>query len=161
DLLAPTVAEALENGPIEHLVIASIAERMAPWRSWLYRVERVRRRGPGRLRGNAQVHPFGHLGRATPRHPAPQTVPEEGVAVLAPPGGTTASAKAVMLTHRNLVANALQLRAWGRGQDGREGVLAVLPFFHAFGLTVCLLSSLATGSTIHLHPRFEATAVLD
>jgi long-chain acyl-CoA synthetase len=66
-----------------------------------------------------------------------------------------------MLTHRNLVANALQLRAWSRGEDGTEGILAVLPFFHAYGLTVGLLTSLAKGGTIHLYPRFEATAVLD
>src|SRR5262249_53146935 len=80
---------------------------------------------------------------------------------LAPTGGTTASPKAVMLTHRNLVANALQLRAWGRGEDGTEGVLGVLPFFHAYGLTVCVLSSFASGGTIHLHPRFATEPVLD
>ncbi len=161
DLLAPTVMGALEEGPLEHLVVASLAERMAPWKGWLYRVERVRRHGPLRLRDNAHVHRFDHLVRATPRHLAPRIVPEEDVAVLAPTGGTTASPKAVMLTHRNLVANALQLRAWSRGEDGTEGVLAVLPFFHAYGLTVCLLTSVAKASTVHLHPRFEAPAVLD
>jgi long-chain acyl-CoA synthetase len=161
DLLAPNATGALEAGPLEHLVVASLAERMASWKGWLYRVERVRRRGPVRLRDNAQVHRFDHLLRAAPRHLAPHLVPEEDVALLSPTGGTTASPKAVMLTHRNLVANALQLRAWSRGEDGREGVLAVLPFFHAYGLSVCLLTSLAKGGTIHLHPRFEARAVLD
>jgi long-chain acyl-CoA synthetase len=66
-----------------------------------------------------------------------------------------------MLTHRNLVANAMQLRAWSRGDDGTEGVLGVLPFFHAYGLSVCALTSLVSGSTIHLHPRFETKAVLE
>jgi long-chain acyl-CoA synthetase len=65
-----------------------------------------------------------------------------------------------MLTHRNLVANAMQLRAWSRGEDGTESVLAVLPFFHAYGLSVCLLTALAQGGTVHLHPRFETKAVL-
>src|SRR5207249_1556083 len=85
----------------------------------------------------------------------------EDVAVLAPTGGTTASPKAVMLTHRNLVANALQIRAWSRGEVGTEGVLGVLPFFHAYGLSVCVLTSFAVGATIHLHPRFETEPVLD
>jgi long-chain acyl-CoA synthetase len=161
DLLAPPLKGALEHGPLEHLVVASLAEKMATWKGWLYHVERFRRRGPFRLRENAQVHRFDHLVRATPRHLTPAIVPEQDVAVLAPTGGTTASPKAVMLTHRNLVANALQLRAWSRGEDGKEGILAVLPFFHAYGLTVCLLTSLAKGCTIHLHPRFEALAVLD
>src|SRR5262249_41676646 len=98
---------------------------------------------------------------AAARQLTPSIVPEEDVAVLAPTGGTTASPKAVMLTHRNLVANALQLRSWSRGEDGTEGVLAVLPFFHAYGLSVCLLASLAKGATVHLHPRFETRPVLD
>ena len=81
--------------------------------------------------------------------------------MLAPTGGTTASPKAVMLTHRNLLANALQLRGYCPGGDGEGGVLGVLPFFHAYGLTVALLTSWAKASTLHLHPRFEARAVLN
>jgi long-chain acyl-CoA synthetase len=161
DLLAPAVMGSLAHGPLDHLVVASLADRMAPWKGWLYRAERVRRRGPVRLREQGRVHRFDHLVRAQSRRLDPRIVPEDDVAVLAPTGGTTASPKAVMLTHRNLVANALQLRAWSRGEDGTEGVLAVLPFFHAYGLTVCLLTSIAKGATIHLHPRFEPRAVLD
>jgi long-chain acyl-CoA synthetase len=161
DLLAPSVMAVREKGPLEHIIIASLAERMAPWRGWLYRVERLRRHGPLRLRPNANLHLFDQLVRETPRNLSPRLVPEEDVAVLAPTGGTTASPKAVQLTHRNLVANALQLRAWARGLDGTEGVLGVLPFFHAYGLTVCVLTSLAGGSTIHLYPRFEIKPVLE
>jgi long-chain acyl-CoA synthetase len=161
DLLAPTAMGALERGPLEHLILASLAERMAPWRGWLYRVERFRRHGPWRLRENAGLHTFDNLVRGAPRHLAPRIVPEEDVAVMSPTGGTTASPKVVMLTHRNLVANATQLRAWSRGEDGKESVLAVLPFFHAYGLSVCLLTALAMGGTVHLHPRFEPRTVLD
>jgi long-chain acyl-CoA synthetase len=161
DLLTPMVTGALETGLLEHLVVASLAERMAPWRGWLYRVERIRRRGGVRLRSNENVHLFHHLLKTTPYHQTPRLVPEEDVAVVMPTGGTTGSPKAVMLTHRNLVANATQLRAWSRGEDGTEGVLAVLPFFHVYGLTVCMLTSIAKAATIHMHPRFETVAVLD
>jgi long-chain acyl-CoA synthetase len=161
DLLAPSIMGSLERGPLEHVIVTSLTDRMPPWRGWLYRVERLRRRGPLRLRDEAQVHRFDHLLRTPPRTLERAIVPQEDVAVLAPTGGTTASPKAVMLTHRNLVANAMQLRAWSRGEDGRESVLGVLPFFHAYGLSVCALTSLVSGSTMHLHPRFEAKAVLD
>src|SRR5205807_1447794 len=57
--------------------------------------------------------------------------------------------------------NAFQLGAWSREEDGNGGILAVLPFFHAYGLTVGLLTGLAKGATVHLHPRFEIKAVLD
>src|SRR5439155_24473329 len=128
---------------------------------WLYRVERLRRRGPLRLREDAHLHRFDQLQRATPRQLTPRLVPEEDVAVLAPTGGTTASPKAVMLTHRNLIANAMQLRAWSRNGDGSESALGVLPFFHAYGLTVSVLTSFVAGSTIHLYPRFETKPVLE
>src|SRR5438552_2068979 len=161
DLLAPPLVEILGRGPLEHIVVASLADKMPAWRGWLYRVERLRRRGPLRLREEANVHRFDQMLRTTPYHRGPHIVPEEDVALLAPTGGTTASPKAVMLTHRNLMANAMQLRAWGRGDEGTESVLAVLPFFHAYGLTVSVLMSLAMGSTIHLHPRFETKPVLE
>jgi long-chain acyl-CoA synthetase len=161
DLLGQRVSGALAKGQLDHLVFASLAEHMSAFRRLLYRVERVRRRGPFRLRENGRVHRFDTMARAAERPLSPKIVPEEDVALLAPTGGTTASPKAVMLTHRNLVANALQLRAWSGGEDGTEGVLAVLPFFHAYGLSACLLTSLAMGATVHLHPRFEPRAVLD
>ncbi len=161
DLLADKVSGALEVGLLDHVVVASLAGHMGALRGWLYRVERVRRRGPVRLRENGRVHTFDALLRTPARQLAPALNPEEDVAVLAPTGGTTASPKAVMLTHRNLVAQALQLRAWSGREDGTEGVLAVLPFFHVYGLSVCLLTSLATAATVHLHPRFEAGPILD
>lgn len=161
DLLAPTIMDLIGHGPLKHVVVTSMAERLEPWKGWLYRVERLRRNGPLRLREDEHFHRFDTLVRATPRVRTAQLTPAEDVAVLAPTGGTTSSPKAVMLTHRNLVANALQLRAWSKAEDGTESTLAVLPFFHAYGLTVGLLASLASGGTIHLLPRFDPAAALD
>ena len=104
---------------------------------------------PQRLPAPAQRRPPPPLRRADPRRTAGasrSTVdPAEDVAVLAPTGGTTASPKAVMLTHRNLLANAMQLRSCCPGGDGEGGILGVLPFFHSYGLTVSLLTSWAKG----------------
>jgi len=161
DLLAPLVLESLKRGPLEHVIVASLARRVGAWKGWLYRIERMRRNGPFSLRENGHVHYFDHFLRGSKPNPAPKIVPEEDIAVMSPTGGTTASPKAVMLTHRNLVANALQLSAWSREEDGHGGVLGVLPFFHAYGLSVCLLTSLSKGATVHLHPRFEIKAVLN
>jgi long-chain acyl-CoA synthetase len=142
-------------------VFASLAPHMPTWKGWLYWIERVRRKGPLVLRDSNQIHRFENLVKTPERALHAAINPREDVALLAPTGGTTGHPKAVMLTHRNLVANALQLRHWSRAADGTESVLGVLPFFHAYGLSVCALSSLAMAATIHLHPRFEAKAVLD
>lgn len=162
DLLAPNVVGALEDGgPLEHVVVASLAPRLAAWRGWLYRVERMRRHGPFRLREEERIHTFDQLMRTRARPLSPRLIPEEDVALMAPTGGTTASPKAVMLTHRNLVANAHQIHAWSRAGDVETNILGVLPFFHAYGLSVCLLSSFVGGWTIHLWPKFEVNPVLD
>jgi long-chain acyl-CoA synthetase len=160
DLLAPAVVGALERGPLQHLVLTSLARRMAMWRGMLYRFERLRRNGYLFMPDDARRHRFENLLRSEPLAEPVPVNPDEDVAVLAPTGGTTASPKAVMLTHRNLVCNALQLRDWVGGPDGSDGILAVLPFFHSYGLTVSLLAAWAKGAAVHLYPRFETRAVL-
>jgi long-chain acyl-CoA synthetase len=161
DLLAPAVVGAVGAGALEHVVLASLARRMAMWRGMLYRVERLRRNGYLFLPQDAHWHRFDEVVRGEALERGAAVEPAEDVAVLAPTGGTTASPKAVMLTHRNLVANAMQLRSWCGGADGEEGVLGVLPFFHSYGLSVAMLVSWAKASTLHLYPRFEAKAVLN
>ena len=67
------------------------------------------------------------------------------LALLQYTGGTTGLSKGVMLTHENLNANAAQINAWLPDlEPGREVILAVLPFFHSYGLTTCLTSACAS-----------------
>lgn len=160
DLLAPLVTKAVGHGPLEQVITTSLLGRIPTWKGWLYRVEHYRRNGSLRLREDAHHHRFEHLLDREPLAGEPNVIPEEDVAVLAPTGGTTSSPKAVMLTHRNLVANAFQLRHWVGGEDGTESVLGVLPFFHAYGLSAVILANWVKGGTIHLLPRFEARAAV-
>ncbi|WP_235502175.1 long-chain-fatty-acid--CoA ligase [Angustibacter sp. Root456] len=92
-------------------------------------------------------------------HPRPAAA---DVALLQYTGGTTGRPKAAVLTHRNLRANAAQGRAWVPGLvDGEEVVYAVLPLFHAYGLTLCLTFSMSIGATLVLLPRFDVAMVLE
>jgi long-chain acyl-CoA synthetase len=161
DLLAPAVLAALDHGPLEHVVVASLAERLAPWWAWLYRFQNLRKNGSLRVREDTHRHRFEHLLQTAVFACKPAIVPEDDVAALVPTGGTTASPKAVQLTHRNLVANALQLRNYIGGEDGTESTLGVLPFFHSYGLSATLLTTWAKAGTVHLYPRFESKAVLN
>ena len=162
DLLAGNVMDCLgENGPLEHVIVTSLAGRLPMWKGLLYRLECARRKGPVMLRNSENMHGFTDLLKPI-EHPLQVNIrPEEDVALMVPTGGTTGSPKAVMLTHRNLVANAIQLKHWSRSPAEGEGVLAVLPMFHAYGLSVGVLSAFAMGGTVHLHPRFETEAVLN
>jgi long-chain acyl-CoA synthetase len=159
DLLAPLVMGSLGRGPLEHVILTTLRHSVSMWRGWLYRLEHYRRNHTLSFREDAHKHAFDHLLGAAPLTESPAVKPEEDVAVMVPTGGTTASPKAVMLTHRNLIANAFQLRELTGGADGAESVLSVLPFFHAYGLSVCLLGSWVKAATVHMLPRFETRAV--
>ena len=66
-----------------------------------------------------------------------------------------------MLTHRNLRTNAAQGRAWVPGLiDGKEVIYAVLPMFHAYGLTLCLTFALSIGARLVLFPKFDVDLVM-
>ncbi len=91
--------------------------------------------------------------------PVPAT--SDDLAVLQYTGGTTGLSKGAILTHRNLLANAMQTRAWTPNvHDAEETTLCVAPFFHSYGLTVCLNLSILAAATMILVPRFNSKEVL-
>ena len=86
---------------------------------------------------------------------------QEDLAVIQFTGGTTAAAKGVMLSHRNLVANALQTRHWmPEAKEGRERFLCALPFSHSYGLTTALTVPVTLGACLVLKPQFQIKEVL-
>jgi long-chain acyl-CoA synthetase len=83
------------------------------------------------------------------------------LAVIQYTGGTTAEPKGVMLTHQNLVANALQTRHWmPEAQEGQERFLCVIPLSHSYGLTTALNLPIALGATLILETRFNVQEIL-
>lgn len=88
-----------------------------------------------------------------------QVNPSEDVVVLPYSSGTTGFPKGVMLTHRNLVANLVQADSILAIEDD-EVVLAVLPFFHIYGMQVLMNGFLAGGATIVTLPRFDLEQAL-
>ncbi|MGE5374877.1 MAG: alpha/beta fold hydrolase [Bacteroidota bacterium] len=85
----------------------------------------------------------------------------DDLAVIMYTGGTTGQSKGVMLSHRNLVANALQTRHWLPGAvEGGERFLSVVPFFHSYGLTGALNVPVSIGATMILKPQFQTLELL-
>jgi long-chain acyl-CoA synthetase len=155
DHLLPKVEGAAEAVGLEQVMVTSLTEAL-PWPlSWLYPFK-ARRQGlatgfapqAGRLR-------WRDLLKAPPLAELPEINPESP-AVLQYTGGTTGVPKAAVLSHRNLLANVVQINAWlPRIQYGAERVVGLIPFFHSFGLTVCLNWPLSQAAAVLVLPKFD------
>jgi long-chain acyl-CoA synthetase len=140
---------------VRHYAVATIAEALRFPLSVLAPLALRRRRPPlaARIPAEAGVHRFGAL-VAGRRGPAPAVpLDPEATATLLYTGGTTGVSKGAELTHRNLASNARQLLAWiPQAEPGREVLLAALPLFHSFGLTVVMNAGVALGAALILIP---------
>lgn len=93
-------------------------------------------------------------------HPRPAT---DDLAIIQYTSGTTGTPKGASLSHRNLLTNAAQAQAWTPSIQRGNGcvVYAVLPMFHAYGLTLCLTFAMSMGARLVLFPKFDPDLVLD
>ena len=98
--------------------------------------------------------PFASLMESGDTPPEVEFDPANDLVALPYSSGTTGVNKGVMLTHRNLVANLCQGKKTLLADEG-ERLIAVLPFFHIYGLLVLMASALSRGSTLVTMPRFD------
>ena len=86
--------------------------------------------------------------------PPPQQVTPEDVALFQYTGGTTGLPKAAMLTHRNLVCNTIQVASWLTDlKPGQEKIMAAIPFFHVYGMTVAMIFGVMSGAELVIVPN--------
>lgn len=146
---AATMAEALPQLPLlDHIIVTELGDML------------------GRFRGAFFNFALKHIKKMVPPWEIPDAIPfktvltegalqpvstveiqPEDVAFLQYTGGTTGLAKGAILTHRNMVANVLQCSAWVSSIINRDDiVVAALPMYHIFSLTVCCLTFILLGA---------------
>lgn len=157
------VQAALPATQVRTVVVTGIGAALPRHLQPLFRVKQWREGVPG-VRAGGVVRRFDELLRATPMERPASGMPDE-VAVLQYTGGTTGTSKGAMLSHRNLLTNALQAHAWQEGNDDVRSVpdpriLCVAPFFHVYGLTIGMNLAVASGAAMLLVPRFDAAEIL-
>jgi long-chain acyl-CoA synthetase len=117
---------------------------------------------PKRIRQTPpNIYLFSELLQKASAHAPDVPARSDDIALLQYTGGTTGIPKGAMLTHKNLLANTLQTRAWfSRAHEGHEISLCVVPFFHVYGMTVALNLPIAIAAALILVPRFEINELL-
>jgi len=165
DKVVPTLQQVALQTSVRSIVAVDLTTALPRRQQWLLRlpVAKARATRAAMTGPSAGALSWATLLRRTSPLPADHPRPAcDDLALLQYTGGTTGVPKGAMLTHRNLRSNAAQGRAWVPGlRDGEEVVYAVLPLFHAYGLTLCLTFAMSIGAVLVLFPRFDVDQVLE
>jgi long-chain acyl-CoA synthetase len=163
DALAPLVQAVRAQTAIEQIIVTSLAEYSAAAAA------------PPRIDGTLALADLlgirpgsgpGTDGGLTPICPLvlpPVQIDPHDVAVLQYTGGTTGTPKGAMLTHANIWANVVQTESWTNPSyilNGSERYLVVIPYFHIYAFSVCMMVGLRIGALQIIHPKYEPEAVL-
>ncbi|MCE5242263.1 MAG: long-chain fatty acid--CoA ligase [Syntrophobacteraceae bacterium] len=156
DHLFPRAERVLKETAIGKVIVTSLTEYFPFLLKMLYPIRAWKKKLFTAVPYGENILSFASLVSGTPPDPPPCSVKPDDLAMLQYTGGTTGVPKGVMLLHRNLVANIVQLVSWvPEIRFGEERFLSVLPFFHIFGLTVAMNLPLYIGASNTLVPRFE------
>jgi len=161
DLLYSDFADVFASVGIPHVVVARLNDYMSFPKKQLAPMLKFRKnqKAQGKpwppVPSGAPVEWWHRLMASAGPAPAAATVdPEKDAAGFIYTGGTTGISKGAMLSHRNLVANAMQAAGYLRLEDGGEAVLGALPFFHSFGMIAMNVAIVMAGKLIPVpNPR--------
>jgi long-chain acyl-CoA synthetase len=159
-LTYPTVKQIRAKTPLKRVVVVNVKEYFPGLLRFLFTAFREKKEGHAQdISGDADTHWFQGVLKNAPTRPALVTINMGDTAVLMYTGGTTGTIKGAQLTHRNLQANAVQIRRWFPSlNEGEETILAALPFYHSYGMTTCMNLGIRTRTTnvLIVNPRVTA-----
>jgi len=162
DLLYNRVSSVRSSTPLKRLIVTSIGDFLPFLKKMMYPLVQKKQGQNPQVTYGGDVESFRTLLNDCDPTPIYLTIdPEEDIALLQYTGGTTGVAKGVMLTHANLIANAIQCQAvLYKLVKGKERILGVLPLFHVYGMTTVMNKGIAIAAEIVLMPKYDVNQIL-
>lgn len=159
DLLYPLVEKVWEKTKLKRVIVTGLKDYMPKAKAFLGSL--LKKIPSRKVESKPNVYFFRELLDKYPANPPEVEInPKEDLVALQYTGGTTGTAKGAMLTHMNLVSNAVMCAAWLQGSEGNETFLAVLPLFHIYGMTTGMNAPIYLAGRVILLPRFDIVATL-
>lgn len=162
DLLYPRVQKIIQTTPLNQIILTSIKEYLPFPKNILYPFTQKMNKVEVRAQDESHVHFFSKVMKETKaKEESLQIDTVQDPAVIQYTGGTTGFPKGVILTHKNLAANALMCNAWMyKYRQGKEVILGVIPFFHVYGMTTVMIFAVMQGYKMVLLPKFDVKTTL-
>ncbi|WP_042354850.1 AMP-binding protein [Bacillus rubiinfantis] len=163
DILYPRVTKVMPQTELEHVIVSTIKDYLPFPKNLLYPFVQKKQYGMiVKVKHEGNSHLLSEIVKMKPLKLTKIAInPDEDLALLQYTGGTTGSPKGVMLTHKNLMANTTMIEAWVyKCKPGEETVLGIVPFFHVYGMTCCMLLSVKMACKMILMPKFDVLETL-
>jgi long-chain acyl-CoA synthetase len=162
DMFYPIISRTLPKTSVAKLILCGIKDYLPFPLDLLYPIKATIEKQWVSVNRVPPIYDFLSLISGARATPVNANVTPDDIAILQYTGGTTGTPKGAILTHRNLVANAVHNRVWlTRGKEGEERVLAVIPFFHVYGMTTAMNLGVLMGAELILLPKFHTKEVLE
>ncbi len=154
NLFLPRMAEIRRETRLTRVIAAQIFDTLPFPASFLVKMSQKRDKGWVDVQQYQDVILFSNLLARYDAKPPEVDISPDDVALFQYTGGTTGLPKAAMLTHRNIIANVNQVSAWLTDRKpGAEKFMSAIPFFHVYGMTVCMFLSVSIGSEMVIVPN--------
>lgn len=153
NLFWPRLQEVRAETPLKRAIVTHIFDTLPFPSSLLVKAKQKRAPEWVDVQPEHGVFFFQNLLNKFDANPPKVDIHPDDVALFQYTGGTTGLPKAAMLTHRNLVCNTFQVASWlTNGVPGNEKMMAAIPFFHVYGMTVCMIYSIHMGAQMVIVP---------
>ncbi|MYN00485.1 long-chain-fatty-acid--CoA ligase [Pseudoduganella sp. DS3] len=156
---ATTLEQVLPRTQVKHIIVANMGEMLGGLKGHIvnFVVRNVKKMVPAFSLPNA-VRFKDALGHAKSMKLTAVELRHEDVAFLQYTGGTTGVSKGATLTHKNIIANLLQMQAWSAPKladlpPDERTIICALPLYHIFALTVCAMWGMREGGLNVLIPN--------